>query len=37
MKEQLNIKISDELLPLSELQGCLSPWTVDPHSVLAVR
>ena len=37
MKEYLNIQISDELLPLSDLQGCLSPWTVDPHSVLGVR
>ena len=37
MKEHLNIQIGDELLPLSDLQGCLSPWTVDPHSVLGVR
>ena len=37
MKEHLNIQIGDEVLPLSDLQGCLSPWTVDPHSVLAVR
>ncbi|MCL1928180.1 MAG: hypothetical protein FWG07_05245 [Treponema sp.] len=37
MKEHLNIQISDEILPLSDLQGCLSPWTVDPHSVLGVR
>jgi hypothetical protein len=36
MKEQLNIQIGDEVLPLSDLQGCLSPWTVDPHSVLGV-
>jgi hypothetical protein len=37
MKEQLNININDEVMPLSDLQGCLSPWTVDPHSVLGVR
>ncbi|MDR0496147.1 MAG: hypothetical protein LBH42_00880 [Treponema sp.] len=36
MKENLNIQINDEVLPLSDLQGCLSPWTVNPHSVLAV-
>ena len=36
MMEYLNIQISDDLLPLSDLQACLSPWTVDPHSVLAV-
>jgi hypothetical protein len=37
MKEQLHIKINEEVLPLSDLPGCLSPWTVDPHSVLGVR
>ncbi|MDR0473180.1 MAG: hypothetical protein LBH43_05875 [Treponema sp.] len=37
MKENLNIQISDEVLPLSDLQGCLSPWTVNPHSVLGVK
>jgi len=37
MKENLNIQIGDEVLPLSDLQGCLSPWTVDPHSVFGVR
>ena len=37
MKDHLNIKISDEVLPLSDLQGCLSPWTVNPHSVLGVK
>jgi hypothetical protein len=37
MKEHLNIQIVDELLPLSDLQGCLSPWTSNPHSVLALR
>ena len=37
MKELLNIQIGDEVLPLSDLQGCLSPWTVDPHSVFGVR
>ncbi|MCL2641415.1 MAG: M24 family metallopeptidase [Phycisphaerales bacterium] len=36
MKEYLNIRINDEVLPLSDLQGCLSPWTANPHSVLAV-
>ena len=34
MKEYLHIEINDEVLPLSELQGCFSPWTVNPHSVL---
>jgi hypothetical protein len=37
MKEELNIQIGDEVLPFSDLQGCLSPWTENPHSVLAVR
>ena len=37
MQEHLNIQINDEVLPLSDLQGCLSPWTVNPHSVLGVR
>ena len=36
MKEHLNIQIGDEVLPLSDLQGCLSPWTSNPHSVLGV-
>jgi len=36
MMEYLNIKIGEEILPLSDLQGCLSPWTVNPHSVLGV-
>jgi hypothetical protein len=37
MQEHLNIQICDEVLPLSDLQGCFSPWTADPHSVLGVR
>ena len=37
MKEQLNIQINDEVLPFSDLQGCFSPWTVDPHLVLGKR
>ena len=36
MKEQLNIQIGDEVLPLSDIQGCFSPFTSNPHSVLGV-
>ncbi|QQO11093.1 hypothetical protein [Breznakiella homolactica] len=37
MKDLLNIQIGDDLLPLSDLPGCLSPWNVNPHQVLGVR
>jgi hypothetical protein len=37
MQEHLNIQICDEVLPLSDLQGCFSPWTANPHSVLSVK
>jgi hypothetical protein len=36
MKDSLNIRIADEVLPLSDLPACLSPLTADPHRVLAV-
>ncbi|MDR1949180.1 MAG: hypothetical protein LBQ38_07300 [Spirochaetaceae bacterium] len=37
MRDYLHIGISDEVLPLSDMQACLSPWTVNPCSVLAAR
>jgi hypothetical protein len=36
MKDYLKININEEVLPLSDLQGCLSPWTSNPCSVLGV-
>ena len=36
MKEYLHIQIPDDVLPLSDIQGCYSPWTVNPNSVLGV-
>jgi hypothetical protein len=36
MKESLHINLSDEVLPLSDLQGCLAPGMAEPQKVLAL-
>jgi hypothetical protein len=37
MIETLGINISDEVLPLSEIQGLLFPWMADLGTVMAVE
>jgi len=35
MRQRLGIEISDEVLPMSDIQACLAPFMMSPGKVLA--